>query len=288
MLRPVDDQRLGAALRALRRRRRMRQVDVAAAAGVSRSTISRLERGHVGTLTLGTLRAIFAVLDARIEITPLWRGGALDRLLDERHAELVGRLAGILQGAGWETAIEVTFSHYGERGSIDILAAHPARRALLVNEVKIDLTSIEETVRRSDAKTRLAVTIGEQRFGWRATTVARLLVLPDDATTRRRVARHAPVLGAAFPDRGHKIRRWIRAPEGRLSGLWFLADVRPGNVRGDRVGSSRVRRSRTAPTREWSRPRHVATTPTPNAAGHRSRLTFPRWAYETNRADPGR
>jgi hypothetical protein len=40
----------------------------------------------------------------------------------------------------------VTFSIYGERGSIDLLAWHSETRTLLVVELKSELTSIEETL----------------------------------------------------------------------------------------------------------------------------------------------
>ena len=118
----VEDGRIGAALRALRRRLGLRQLDVALAAGVSESTVSDVERGHIDTLSLRQARAIFAAVDARLLADIVWRGGALDRLLDERHALLTGRVAELLCEWGWQVATEVTFSRYGERGPIDLLA----------------------------------------------------------------------------------------------------------------------------------------------------------------------
>ena len=64
--------------------------------------------------------------------------------------------AALLEAEGWLTAAEVTYSGYGERGSIDLLAFHPATRTLLVVEVKTEIASVEETLRRHDAKVRLA------------------------------------------------------------------------------------------------------------------------------------
>ena len=89
----MDDVRLGRALRALRLRRGLRQADVAVADGVAQSTISLIERGHWSTLSMRTVRRVFAVVDARFEGQLTLRGGALERLLDERHAELVGAFA---------------------------------------------------------------------------------------------------------------------------------------------------------------------------------------------------
>ena len=45
-------------------------------------------------------------------------------------------------------APEVSFSIYGERGVIDILAWHPGRRALLIIELKTDIVDVNELVGR--------------------------------------------------------------------------------------------------------------------------------------------
>ena len=139
----MDHQRIGRALRALRQRRGLTQAELAAAAGVSQSLVSLIERGHLGSVALRTLRRVFEVLDTRLELQVSWRGGGLDRLLDEAHLALVSRRASTLTGLGWIVALEATYSVYGERGSIDVFAASAKDRAVLVEEVKSDLTSIE-------------------------------------------------------------------------------------------------------------------------------------------------
>ena len=95
-----------------------------------------------------------------------WRGGDIDRVADEGHAALVGRVASMLEGLGWQVGPEVSFSVFGERGSIDLLAWHPTARILLVIEVKTSLNSVEEMLRRQDVKVRLAAGIANERFGW--------------------------------------------------------------------------------------------------------------------------
>lgn len=90
----MDDQRVGSALRAVRMRRRFRQSDLGALAGVSRTTILRLERGHIGSLTVDTLRRVAGALDVRIDLTARWRAADLDRLLNARHSALHEQVAG--------------------------------------------------------------------------------------------------------------------------------------------------------------------------------------------------
>ena len=150
--------------------------------------VSRLERGRIAAMAVGSVREIAQALDAEVLLVVRWRGGELDRLMDEGHATLVGRAVEILQSLGWETRSEVSYSIYGERGSIDVLAWHAPTRTLLVVEVKSELISVEETLRVHDAKLRLAPRIAAERFGWQATATARLLVLPDLSTARRRVS----------------------------------------------------------------------------------------------------
>jgi transcriptional regulator with XRE-family HTH domain len=227
----MDDVRIGRLLRALRRRRGLRQADIAAAAGVGQSTISLVERGHLDRLAIVTVRAILAAVDARFDGVVSWRGGAIDRLLDERHSLVVGEVARLLRGMGWLVEIEVSFAFYSERGSIDVLAYHPATRTLLIIEVKTELTSIEETIRRHDVKVRHASAIARERFGWDVAGVGRLLVILDTTTSRRRVTRHDAALGVAYPVRGREVRRWLRRPVGTFRGLLFLPLSNPSDAK---------------------------------------------------------
>jgi hypothetical protein len=87
----------------------------------------------------------------------------------------------------------------GERGSIDILALDPASGALLVIEVKSVVPDIGGMLMTLDRKVRLARQVASEQLGWRATSVSRLLVLPEQRTARRRVAEHATTFETSFP-----------------------------------------------------------------------------------------
>lgn len=237
----MDAIRAGRSLRALRHRRRLRQSDVAEAVGLSQSQISDAERGQLARMKLDDVERIAQFLEADLVVTVRWRAGDVDRLLDERHASLVERIARLLEDAGWETKPEVSYSEYGERGSIDLVAWHAPSRTLLIIEVKTELVSVEETLRRQDAKVRLAAGIVRERFGWQPKAVSKMLVMPEDRTCRRRVERHSTLFGRVYPLRGHATKAWIRGPVGAVGALLFLPEIGRG---GGRPGSARIRRVR--------------------------------------------
>lgn len=139
-------------------------------------------------------------------------------------------------------ATEVSFNLRGERGSIDILAIHPPTGALLVVEVKSVVPDMQAMLASLDRKGRLGGEIARLR-GWRATSVTRLLVLPDDRTARRRVDALATTFRSVLPARTVEIRRWIREPDGARHGILFLSDDRQAGTR-HRVSTPATSRGR--------------------------------------------
>jgi transcriptional regulator with XRE-family HTH domain len=228
----MDDVRQGRICRALRLRLGLTQTQLGSRCGLSQQGISLVERGHGARLSAVALRRVFAALDARWEPTISWRGGDLERLLDVRHAALSGAFVSRLRALGWSVEVEVTYSSFGERGSIDILAWTPVERIALVVEIKSELVSIEATLRKLDEKVRLTIeTVAEVRFGTRPRSVGRLLVLPASTTERRRVAGAAAVLDAALPQRSDAVRTWLRTPSGSIRGLLFVPVTNAGSAR---------------------------------------------------------
>jgi len=129
----------------------------------------------------------------------------------------------LLKLRGWTVYVEVSFSEFGERGSIDVLAVRPKDGLAIVCEVKSTLGSLEETNRTLDLKVRLAPTIIFKRLGWRPSTVSRLLIVPSTNSIRRGIADHAATMEAIYPTRGRGVRAWLRRPDSALSGIWFVS-----------------------------------------------------------------
>jgi DNA-binding XRE family transcriptional regulator len=70
----MDDLRVGACIRAERRRRGLRQVEVAAIAGVAQQTVSAVENGRAGDMSVRTVRQICAALGICVELDLKTRG----------------------------------------------------------------------------------------------------------------------------------------------------------------------------------------------------------------------
>ena len=221
----TDDERVGATLKAIRRRSGLTQDAVAALAGVPVRDVLTIEAGRAMDVRLGRIRAVFGAVDGTVRLSTWWHGAAADRLLDERHAGLVESALWVLRQRGWETAAEVSFSEFGERGSIDILAGYRPTLALAVGEVKGSVGSMEEMNRTLDVKERLAPNLWRERFGWHPRIVGRLLIVPEDRSIRRIVERHAVTMATVYPARSREVRAWLRHPDRPLRGLWFLSDL---------------------------------------------------------------
>jgi hypothetical protein len=194
--------------------------------------VSRIERGHVGDHTLDMIRLMAAALDVRIDLIPRWRGGDLDRMLNSGHARLHEELARLFASLpGWQASPEVSFSYFGERGIVDILAWHAMRQAVLVVEIKTDIADINELMGTLDRKRRLARPIARER-GLEPVVVGSWVVVAGSSTNRRRVEAHRAVLRAAFPMDGRSISTWLRDPKIEMAGLSFWSGAHGAHVGG--------------------------------------------------------
>lgn len=230
-----------AAFRALRRRRRWRQVDLGDRAGLSRDVVSRAERGELGGITLQSLTRLAAALGGTLAVDLRWQGADLDRLIDRDHARLQDLCAQRLEALGWLVRSEVTFNHFGDRGSCDLVAWHGASRTLLIVEAKTRLGNLQETLHRLDTKSRLSPVIARS-LGWPGPVRrGRAPVILDGRTNRRTVAAHPALLGR-FALRGRAASAWLRAPRDNFDPhlLWFerLPDSHESRI----TAGSRVRK----------------------------------------------
>lgn len=222
----MDGQRFGRSVRALRQRLGWRQEDLALRCRVSQTAVSRVERGVLAGVSVGAIERLVVALGGDLDVRVRWRGEELDRLLDATHAAIGETLIRILTDLGWECAAEVTFAVRGEHGTVDVLAWHAPSGRLLIIESKSVVPDLQQMLGSLDRKVRLAREIGAQR-GWRATGVAKAIVLAGTMANRARVERFKATLKAVLPQDGRDLRRWLAQPEGsNPAALWFITDRR--------------------------------------------------------------
>jgi transcriptional regulator with XRE-family HTH domain len=239
----VDTVGAGNRFRAVRLRKRWRQEDVAARSGVSRSVVSRIERGLWGGLTVGSIMAVAVALGIRLRISTYWQGADLDRLVNARHSLLHEAVSGELGSiGGWELAPEVSYSLMGERGVIDILAWHAVSRTLLVVELKTEIVDVNELLGKLDQKRRLGPRVARDR-GWQPAAVAAWLIVADSATNRRRAQAHGSMLRTALPVDGRSMPAWLRRPSAPIGALSFWSDSRGVRTRRGFATIKRIRQA---------------------------------------------
>lgn len=239
-------------MRAARVRRAWRQLDLAGRAGVSTATVSRLERGAIDGMPLGTIRKVARVLEIAVELRPRSRNADLDRLVNARHAALAEAVIGWLGSfGGWVVRPELSFSSFGERGVIDLVAWHAERRMLLVVELKTEIVDVGELIGTFDRKLRLAGRAVAD-LGWQPAAVGACLIVAESMTNRRRVATHRATFRSFLPDGVLPLRRWLSGgtTTAGARALVFFSNDHHSNVRSAFAAARRVRAgSRRAPER---------------------------------------
>jgi transcriptional regulator with XRE-family HTH domain len=238
----MDDQRVGASLRTLRLRRRLRQVDASTKAGISRTAAMRIEAGRLEQVRFGDIRRYASALGARFDGSVLWQGADLDRMLNRGHARLHEAMATWLGAVGgWLVVPEVSFAYDRERGVIDIVAWHAASRTVLVIELKTRIVDVNDLMATMDVRRRVASRIARDQ-GWEPSSVAVWVVVAPGRTNARVLAEHATTLRSKFPADGRAMRRWLARPTGNVAALSFMPQVRLGDLGRDATTPRRVRR----------------------------------------------
>jgi transcriptional regulator with XRE-family HTH domain len=211
------------AIRHLRRRRGWRQDDLGVRAAVSGPTISRIERGILRGLPLGTVERIADALGASVDVTLRWEGEQIDRLIDAAHAFIQQQSAALLTSGEWTVLPEVSFNHYGDRGRVDLLAFHPRTGIVLVVEVKGSLGDLQDALGRLDTKARLGRSLAEAA-GWPSVrAIVPAFVFADTRVVRRTIASHGSIF-AHYSLRGRSAVAWIRRPSipAPRGIMWFV------------------------------------------------------------------
>ena len=206
-----------------------------------------VEAGRVGELRVDSLRAIATALGAEALVAVRYRGAELDRLLDERHAELQDLWKRRLERYGWSVWVEVSFNHYGDRGRVDLFAWHVGAGVVLIVEVKTVVADLQSLLGSLDVKVRVAPHILRPLGIPAGVSVVPVLAVADTSTNRRRIRAHQSLF-ARYALRGGSALAWLRAPRATRAGVLIftsLPEVAGSDLR--QPGRQRVRRPQAPP-----------------------------------------
>jgi len=219
------------------------QEALASRAGISQSHVSRIERAARPDVTFATAESLLRALGARLVI-----GVDAPYLADRRsqhdpaHARLVAVVLARLRRSGWNGVMEVEVGGDRSRGWIDVVAFHPASRAVLVIEVKTEIHDLGSIVRTLTWYEREAWAAA-RRLGWRPAIVAGcLLLLATEANDARATANRA-ALADAFPGRARDLQACLdrgAAPGRRSVAMIDPRARRPAWCRPLRIDGRRV------------------------------------------------
>jgi transcriptional regulator with XRE-family HTH domain len=197
---------LGGEIRNARRRRRASQRALAAKAGIGQATLSRLERGRGGSLSLDSWQRVALALgrDLRIELSR----DPLEEPADVGHLGIQELLLRLAARVGMKGSFELPTRPADPARSADVGLRDDRRRRLILVEAWNTIGDIGAAVRSTDRKlvdaARLAVAVGAER----PYAVHGSWIVRATARNRELVGRYPHVFATRFPGSS---AGWLRA-----------------------------------------------------------------------------
>jgi len=198
---------LGGLVRGSRIRRRWTQKEVAHRAGISRSSVSALERGFGGGQSLDTWQRVSIAVGTPL-IATLQRD-PMEDTVDAGHLamqELVLRLG---RGAGYARSFELVTKPAEPWRSTDVGLRDDRRRVLVLGECWNSVGDVGAGVRSTTRKVAEAEQYAVAMWGDRPHRVASVWIVRATKRNRELVARYPEVFATRFPGSS---RGWVAAP----------------------------------------------------------------------------
>ena len=198
--------RLGGEVRSSRRRLRLTQAELGRRVGVAQSTISVLERGLGGTLSVDLWQRLFVALGRRLEITA--GRDPLAETADAGHLAIQELVLRFGRAAGYQRGFEVPSRPADPSRSTDVGLRDDRRRVMLLVECWNTIGDLGAAARAASRKLAEAEAIGVAQGGGRPFTVRGVWVVRATARNRALVARYPEVFAARFPGSS---AQWVAA-----------------------------------------------------------------------------
>ena len=221
--------RLGGEIRAARKRRRLTQAALGALVGLSQTTISRLELGLGGGLTVDTWQRVATALDLPLRLE-LGRDSLAD-VRDAGHLAIQELILRTGRQAGFERIFELATRPANPNRSGDVGLRRDRVRWLVLVEAWNTFGDVGASVRSTDRKLAEAEDLATALWGERDHLVAGCWVVRSTRANRALFARYPELFATRFP--GSSVG-WLAT----LTTGW-RPPVRPGFVWCD-VGATRL------------------------------------------------
>jgi len=198
--------RVGGEVRDGRRRKRLTQEQLGNRVGLGQATISRVERGHGGGLTMDAWQRIGLAIDRPLAVT--LRRDTTGETADAGHLaiqELVLRLG---RAAGYAASFELPTRPAEPWRSADVGLRNDTRRRLVLAECWNTIGDIGAAARSSERKRTDAEALAIARWGEGPASVGIVWVVRATARNRALVARYPEIFATRFPGSS---RGWVEA-----------------------------------------------------------------------------
>jgi transcriptional regulator with XRE-family HTH domain len=221
---------LGQEVQATRRRRRLRQSDLAGAVGLAQARISDIERG-AGTGTPLLVWVRLGIVLGRPLAASFSRDLEPPLPADAGHLAAQELLLRLVRTTGRTSQVELPTQPDNPSLSVDVCIRDDPHRALILNEIWNRLDDFGRAVRSTDRKTAEAAELAIGIGGNRPYRIASCWLLVDTAANRALATRYPEFLATRFP--GSSVE-WARCltegaePPHRPGIAWV--DLRSGRI----------------------------------------------------------
>lgn len=197
---------LGREVRWSRRRRHMRQVDLAAAVGLKQARISSIERGEATGTPLVVWTRIGAALGRPLAVT--FSRDLDPEPADAGHLDAQELLLRMARATGRPGTFELPTRPDSPAHSVDVCMRDDANRTLILNEIWNRVHDMGKASRSTDRKVAEASALAAVIGGDHPYRVASCWLLVANAANREIVRRYPEILSVRFP--GSSLG-WVRA-----------------------------------------------------------------------------
>jgi transcriptional regulator with XRE-family HTH domain len=189
--------RIGGEIRAARHRRRLTQSALGARVGLAQTTVSAIELGLGGGLTLDTWQRTAVALDLPLRID-LGRD-PLAGVRDAGHLAIQELILRSGRRAGFDGHFELATRPADPHRSIDVGLRNDRLRVLIVIEAWNTFGDLGSSVRSFDRKLAEAEDLATAVWGERSHAVAGCWVVRATRANRALIARYPELFGTRFP-----------------------------------------------------------------------------------------